>query len=167
MAAIEREAIMKEPSIEELTAEAMQLLPMGLEELYMILGAQLLVSAKPTRVAGIMTYFSAARKAREAKELYATLPLTPTPADWSAGLESIYNELIRDGVQYIEEVKEELRRGVCNEDIFALSDKMDSSGMQIVVMIVGAVLKMPPQFENVSAVLAAILYKIGLREFCR
>ena len=40
---------MKEPSIEELTAEAMQLLPMGLEELYMILGAQLLVSAKPTR----------------------------------------------------------------------------------------------------------------------
>ena len=32
---------MKEPSIEELTDEAMQLLPMGLEELYMILGAQL------------------------------------------------------------------------------------------------------------------------------
>ena len=157
---------MKEPSIEELTAEAMQLLPMGLEELYMILGAQLLVSAKPTRVAGIMTYLSAARKAREAKELYATLPLTPTPADWSAGLESIYNELIRDGIQYIEEVKQELHRGVCNEDIFSLSDKMDSSGMQIVVMIVGAVLKMPPQLENVCAVLAAILYKIGLREFC-
>jgi hypothetical protein len=35
------------------------------------------------------------------------------------------------------------------------------------VMVIGAVLKMPPQFENISAVLAAILYKIGLREFCR
>ena len=58
---------MKEPSIEELTDEAMQLLPMGLEELYMILGAQLLISAKPTRVAGIMTYLSAARRAKEAK----------------------------------------------------------------------------------------------------
>ena len=93
--------------------------------------------------------------------------MTPTPADWSAGLESIYNELIHDGVQYIEEVKQELRRGVCNEDIFALSEKIDTSGMQIVVMVIGAVLKMPPQFENISAVLAAILYKIGLREFCR
>ena len=158
---------MKEPSIEELTAEAMQLLPMGLEELYMILGSQLLVSAKPTRVAGIMTYLSAARKAKEAKELYATVPVTPTPADWSAGLESIYNQLIRDGIEFIEEVKPELRRGVCNEDIFALSDKVDNSSMQIVVMVIGAVLKMPPQFENISAVLAAILYKVGLREFCR
>jgi hypothetical protein len=145
----------------------MQLLPMGLEELYMILGAQLLVSAKPTRVAGIMTYLSAARKAKEAKELYATLPVTPTASDWSAGLDTIYNELIRDGIQFIDDVKQDLRRGVCNEDIFALSDKMDSSSMQIVVMVIGAVLKMPPQFENISAVLAAILYKVGLREFCR
>jgi len=158
---------MKEPTIEELTAEAMQLLPMGLEELYMILGAQLLVSARPTRVAGIMTYLSAAKKAKEARQLYATLPITPTPSDWSAGLESIYNELIHDGIQFIDDVKQELRRGVCNEDIFALSDKIDSSSMQIVVMVIGAVLKMPPQFENVSAVLAAILYKVGLREFCR
>jgi hypothetical protein len=158
---------MKEPTIEELTTEAMQLLPMGLEELYMILGAQLLVSAKPTRVAGIMTYLSAARKAKEAKELYATLPVTPTASDWSAGLDTIYNELIRDGIQFIDDVKQDLRRGVCNEDIFALSDKMDSSSMQIVVMVIGAVLKMPPQFENISAVLAAILYKLGLREFCR
>ena len=158
---------MKEPTIEELTAEAMQLLPMGLEELYMILGAQLLVSAKPTRVAGIMTYLSAARKAKEAKELYATLPVTPTASDWSAGLDTIYNELIRDGIQFIDDIKQDLRRGVCNEDIFALSDKMDSSSMQIVVMVIGAVLKMPPQFENISAVLAAILYKLGLREFCR
>jgi hypothetical protein len=158
---------MKEPTIEELTTEAMQLLPMGLEELYMILGAQLLVSAKPTRVAGIMTYLSAARKAKEAKELYATLPATPTPSDWSAGLDTIYNELIRDGIQFIDDIKQDLRRGVCNEDIFALSDKMDSSSMQIVVMVIGAVLKMPPQFENISAVLAAILYKVGVREFCR
>jgi hypothetical protein len=158
---------MKEPTIEELTTEAMQLLPMGLEELYMILGAQLLVSAKPTRVAGIMTYLSAARKAKEAKELYATLPVTPTASDWSAGLDTIYNELISDGIQFIDDVKQDLRRGVCNEDIFALSDKMDSSSMQIVVMVIGAVLKMPPQFENISAVLAAILYKLGLREFCR
>lgn len=133
----------------------------------MILGAQLLVSAKPTRVAGIMTYLSAARKAKEAKELYATLPITPTASDWSAGLDTIYNELIRDGIQFIDDVKQDLRRGVCNEDIFALSDKMDSSSMQIVVMVIGAVLKMPPQFENISAVLAAILYKVGLREFCR
>lgn len=158
---------MKEPTIEELTTEAMQLLSMGLEELYMILGAQLLVAAKPTRVAGIMTYLSAAKKARDAKELYATLPEKPTASDWSEGLETIYNEFIQDGLQFLDEVKEELRKGVCNEDIFTLAEKMDASTMQIVVMVVGAVLKMPAQLENISATVSAILCKSGLREFCR
>lgn len=158
---------MKQPTIEELTIEAMQLLSMGTEELYMILGSQLLVSAKPSRVAGIMNYLSAAKKAREAKELYTTLPESPAASDWSAGLELIYNDLIQDGVRFVEEVKDELRKGVCNEDIFALSEKIDTSVMQIIVMVIGAVLKMPVEFENVSATLAAILCKSGLREFCR
>ncbi|MEX0804161.1 MAG: hypothetical protein WD688_12730 [Candidatus Binatia bacterium] len=158
---------MKEPTIEELTTEAMQLLPMGIEDLYMILGSQLLVSARPTRVAGIMTYLSAARKAKEAKELYTDLPATPTASDWNHGLETIHNELIQDGARFLSEVKEDLRKGLCNEDIFTLSEKIDRSSMQIVVMVIGAVLKMPPQLENISATLAAILYKMGLREFCR
>lgn len=158
---------MKEPTIEELTSEAIQLLSMGTEELYMILGSQLLVSARPTRVAGIMTYLSAAKKAREAKEIYATLPEKPALSDWNEGLETIANELIRDGVQFIDDMKMELRKGVCNEDIFNLADKIDSTSMQIVVMVVGAVLKMPAQLENISATVAAILYKSGLREFCR
>jgi hypothetical protein len=34
-------------------------------------------------------------------------------------------------------------------------------------MIVGAILKMPPQFEAISATLAAILCKLGFREFCK
>ena len=39
---------MKELTIEELTTEAMQLLPLGVDELYMILGCQLLASEKPS-----------------------------------------------------------------------------------------------------------------------
>ncbi len=58
---------MKELTIEELTTEAMQLLPLGVDELYMILGCQLLASEKPKRVAGIISYLSAARKARQAQ----------------------------------------------------------------------------------------------------
>jgi len=150
---------MRELTVEELTAEALQLLPMGLQELYMLLGCQLLVTAKPTRVAGIMSYLSAARKAKVAKELYATLPLNPVASDWS--------ELVRDGMSFLEEVREELRKGTCNEDIFTIAEKIDASSMQIIVMIVGAILKMPPQFEAISATLAAILCKLGLREFCK
>jgi hypothetical protein len=56
---------------------------------------------------------------------------------------------------------------VCNEDIIALADDINGSSMQILVMIVGAILKMPAQFESISATLAAILCKSGLRDFCR
>jgi hypothetical protein len=158
---------MKELTIEELTAEALQLLPMGLQELYMLLGCQLMVTAKPTRVAGIMSYLSAARKAKVAKELYATLPLNPVASDWGEGLELIESELVQDGLSFLDAVREELRKGICNEDIFTIAEKVDASSMQIIIMIVGAILKMAPQFETVSATLAAILCKLGLREFCK
>jgi hypothetical protein len=158
---------MKPPTIEELATEAMQLLPMGIDELYMVLGCQLLAAAKPTRVAGMMSYLAAAQKAKEAKNLYATLPSSPSASDWGEGFEVICNELMRDGREFVEEVKVELRKGVCNEDIVSLADEINASSMQIIVMIIDAILKMPPQFEAISATLAAIVCKLGLRNFCR
>ena len=104
---------MKELTIEELTTEAMQLLPLGVDELYMILGCQLLASEKPKRVAGIISYLSAARKARQAKSLYATLPSKPDRSDWEEGIELICNELRGDGVRFLDEVKPELQNNPC------------------------------------------------------
>jgi hypothetical protein len=158
---------MKELTIEELTTEAMRLLPLGVDELYMVLGCQLLASDKPTRVAGIISYFSASEKAMQAKNLYATLPSKPEAADWEKGLELVCDELRRDGFRFVNEVKPDLQKGVCNEDIISLADDINGSSMQIIVMIIGAILKMPPQFESISATLAALLCKSGLREFCR
>jgi hypothetical protein len=158
---------MKELTIEELTTEAMRLLPLGVDELYMILGCQLLASEKPTRVAGIISYLSAAKKAMQAKNLYETLPSKPEASDWEAGLEQVCNELRQDGVRFIDAVKPDLQKGVCNEDIISLADDINASSMQILVMVVGAILKMPAQFEAISATLAALLCKSGLRVFCK
>jgi hypothetical protein len=158
---------MKELTIEELTTEAMQLLPLGVDELYMILGSQLLAAEKPKRVAGIISYLSAARKTRQARNLYETLPAKPDSSDWEEGIEIICNELRQDGVRFLDNIKPDLQKGVCNEDIIALADDVNGSSMQILVMIIGAMLKMPPQFESISATLAAILCKLGLRDFCR
>ena len=108
---------MKELTIEELTTEAMQLFPLAVDELYMILGCQLLASDKPKRVAGIISYLSAARKSRQARNLYATLPSKPDRSDWEEGVELICNELRQDGVRFLDKVKPELQKGVCNEDI--------------------------------------------------
>jgi hypothetical protein len=158
---------MKELTIEELTTEAMQLLPLGVDDLYMVLGCQLLASEKPKRVAGIISYLSAARKAAQARNLYSTLPAKPDTSDWEEGLDLICNELKQDGVRFLDEIRPELQKGVCNEDIISLADEINGSSMQILVMIVGAILKMPAQFESISATLAAILCKSGLRDFCR
>ena len=158
---------MKELTIEELTTEAMQILTLEVDELYMVLGCQLLASEKPKRVAGLISYLSAARKARQARNLYATLPAKPDTSDWEEGIDLICNELKQDGVRFLDEIRPELQKGVCNEDILSLADDINGSSMQILVMIVGAILKMPPQVESISATLAAILCKSGLRDFCR
>jgi hypothetical protein len=157
---------MKELTIEELSVEAMQLLPMSMDELFMVLGSQLLGTVKPTRVAGIMSYLLAAIKAEEAKNLYAILPAAPADPKWGEGFELIWKELIRDGKTFVQDVREELRRGVCNEDIRNLAKEINPSSMQVIVMVVGAVLKLPPQFDAVSATVAAILCKSGLDQVC-
>ena len=154
-------------TIEELTTEAMRLLPLGVDELYMVLGCQLLASEKPTRVAGIISYLSASKKAVQARNLYATLPAKPERSDWETGLDLVCNELRQDGIRFLDKVKPHLQKGVCNQDILSLADDINGSSMQIIVMIVGAILKMPSQFESISSTLAALLCKSGLREFCK
>ena len=157
---------MKELTIEELAGEAMQLLPMSTDELFMVLGAQLLGTVNPTRVAGIMSYLLSAIKAQEATNLYATLPVPPDQPKWGEGFEMIWNELIRDGKTFVQDVREELRKGVCNEDIRNLAKEINPSSMQVIVMVVGAILKLPPQFDAISATIAAILCKSGLDNIC-
>jgi hypothetical protein len=157
---------MKELTIEELAADAMQLLPMSVDELFMVLGSQLLGTVRPTRVAGIMSYLLAAIKTEEAKNLYAGLPVAPAEPKWGEGFELIWGELIRDGKTFVQDVREELRKGVCNEDVRNLAKEINASSMQVIVMVVGAILKLPPQFDAITATVAAILCKSGLDQVC-
>jgi hypothetical protein len=145
----------------------MKLLRMETDELYATLGGQLLARNLPTRVAGIVSYLSAVRSASEAKEFYEALPSGPSLTEWGSGLGVIYEELKRAGVRLLSEVKGDLRKAICNEDILRLSDQVNRSTMQILVMVVGATLRMPREFEPISVTVAAILLKVGLRNFCR
>ena len=158
---------MKELTIEELTEEAMQLLRISLDELYVVLGCQLLASVRPARVAGIMRYFSDLHDPGDTRDTEGKPPLPLDTPIGSGGLETIYEELKQDGTRFLDEVREDLRRGLCTDDILTLADEIDSSSMQIIVLIVGAILKLPPQIESISATVAAILCKSGLRSFCR
>ena len=157
---------MKELNIEDLTNEAMKLLRMEIDELYATLGGQLLARNLPSRVAGIVSYLSAVRSASEAKSFYEALPSVPV-ADWGGGMGVIYEELKQDGMRFLSDAKEELRKGLCNEDILRLSDQASHSTMQILIMVVGAIFRMPREFEPISVTVAVILFKLGLRNFCR
>jgi len=121
----------------------------------------------PTRVAGIVSYLSAVRSASEAKSFYEALPSGPALTEWGSGVGVIYEELKQSGMRLLSEVKEDLRKAICNEDILRLSDQVNRSTVQILVMVVGATLRMPREFEPISVTVAAILLKMGLRNFCR
>lgn len=157
---------MKELSIEDLTDDAMKLLRLEIDELYATLGGQLLARNPPSRAAGIVSYLSAVRSASEAKSFYEALPLTPALAEWGGGMGVIYEELKRDGMRFLADVREDLKKAICNEDILRLSDQVNRSTMQIVIMIVDAIFRMPREFEPISVTVAVILFKQGLRNFC-
>jgi hypothetical protein len=157
---------MKELSIDVLTDEAMKLLRMDVEDLYATLGGQLLAKELPSRVAGIVSYLSAVRSASEAKSFYEALLPDPNLTDWGGGLGVIYEQMKRDGMGFLQEVRGELRKVLCNEDILRLSDQVNRSTMQIIVIVVRATLGLPRDFDAIAVTVAAILLKMGLRDFC-
>ena len=156
-----------EPDIEVLTREALNLLSLEKDELYTVLGCQLLASAPPTRTAAIMTHVRELRRASSALRQAGTPPSEPAIHDWMKGVEEICSDLRGDGGRFVETMREEFKKGLCNKDILDLTDDVDESKMQILIMIISAILKIPAQFDSISATLAALFCKSLLREICR
>ena len=94
---------------------AMKLFSVETDDLYAVLGAQLLGHADPTRAAGIIAFFSAVRQADRAINFIEVLrPGLTKGSEW---LELIHEELKRDGIRYLTEMSGELRRSLCKEDV--------------------------------------------------
>jgi hypothetical protein len=157
--------------VEQLAAEALvsettKLLRMRIDELYAVLGAQLLVFTKPTSAAGIVSYLSAIRNSSEATLMLEGLSAGPSLPEWATGLEYIHEMLETQGKRYLTEKREGLRKALCNQEILALSDDVNCSTIQILITIIGATLRFPRELDSISATTLAIILKSGLRNFC-
>jgi len=156
----------KEVGIEKLTDEAVELLRIELDELYVTLGSQLLARDLPSRTAEIVSDLFGFRNLPQQKNRY-TVPLSDSPPHrWRKRLGEIYDELRQDGRGYLADITEDLRKALCNEDILSLSDHVNRSTLQIIVVIVSGTLRMPVELDPISVTVSAILVKIGLRNFC-
>jgi hypothetical protein len=156
----------KELSIDELTAQAMQLLNISLDELYAVLGFQLIGYSRPARVAGIISYHATLQKIVDGQSLYNSLGVAPPLADLSKGLEAIYEELKQEGFGFVDGIREELCKVLCTPEILDLADRATTSSIQIMVLMVAGALRMPPQMESLAATVGAIISKTGLKNFC-
>jgi hypothetical protein len=135
---------LSEPAIEDLTREALKLLSFELDDLYVVLGCQMLAAAPPTRVAHMLVWLIDLRKAE-------------SPADeWIIRGEKIRNDLQCDGARFVDSIKEHLRKSLCTQDILDLTGDIDESKMQILIILVSAIL-----IENPAAI-----GKSMLREVC-
>jgi len=153
-------------SIDNLTDQAIKLIGMELDELYVTLGSQLLAKDSPSRTAGVVSDLFAFRSLSEQKSRY-TVPLSDSPPNgWRKRLGEIYDELRQDGKGYLADISQDLRKALCNEDILSLSDHVNRSTLQIIVVIVSGTLRMPVELDPISVTVSAILVKIGLRNFC-
>jgi hypothetical protein len=70
------------------------------------------------------------------------------------------------GKRYLTEKREGLRKALCNQEILALSDEINSSTIQILMTIIGATLRFPRELDSISATTLAIILKLGLENFC-
>ena len=156
-----------EIDIELLADEGMRLLRLEVDELCASLGLQLLAHRSPSRTAGIVSYLSAIRSASAAKFFHEGLPVPSAPGEWGSGLSVIYEELKRDGMEFLDEAGEDLRKALGNDDVLRLADQVNRSTIQVVMMIVAACLRLPRASEPIAATVSAILFKEGLRNFCR
>ncbi len=150
-----------------LADEVIKLLRMSLDNLYTTLGGQLLGTAPPSTVAGIVSYLAAARSATEAKVLHDTLPPFVSVRDWGEGLGIICDELKRDGMRYLAERTQELRQALNNEDILHLAEEVSPSHIQVILMVVAAVLRLPRALDTISVTITAVLLKQGLRNLIK
>jgi hypothetical protein len=153
--------------IQHLTNDASKLFTLSLDDLYATLGCQLLAYELPSKAAAIVSYLAAVRSASEARVLFEGLRPAAAMIDWGKGLSVICEELKQDGTRYIAESAEELRKALGNEDILQLADDPSQPQLQILLMLVASVLKLPREMETVAATVTVILVKTGLRNFCR
>jgi hypothetical protein len=152
--------------VQVLTEETVKLLRMNIADLYATLGGQLLGAEAPSKVAGIISYLAAARSAADAKALHDALPVVGLH-DWGGGLTVICEELRQEGIRYLSETSEELREALDNDELLRLSDETTRSHIQVILMIVAAVLRLPRVLDAIAVTVTAILLKQGLRDFCR
>lgn len=158
------EAVVVEDKSQALVDGAMKLFSVETDDLYAILGMQLLGRAAPTRAAGIVAFLSAVRQAEKAINFIDILrPGLTERAEW---LEVIHEELRRDGIRYLTEVSADLRSALCNDDIQRLSQQINHSSLRVIIMVVEAALRISPEFESICATVAVLLLKLGLRNFC-
>jgi hypothetical protein len=122
---------------------------------------------RPTRIAGIFSFLCAAESASKSGNLFG-YPLSVTSSsEWSEGVRAICDELRREGTSFLQEISQELRAALNdNEEILLMSEHTNPSSIHVILMVVGAILKLPRQLEPISATVTAILLKQGLRNFC-
>jgi hypothetical protein len=153
--------------VQGLTEETIKLLRMSLDALYATLGGQLLGTAVPSKVAGIVSYLAALRAGSEAKAMHGDLPAIFSLEDLSRGFATIGEELRREGMRYVSGMEDELRKTLNNEDLFQLSEETSPSHVQVILMVVAAVLRLPRYLDAISVTVTAILLKQGLQNFCQ
>jgi hypothetical protein len=158
----------KQILLPELANEVMKLLQMRMDELLGTLGGQLLGCGRPSRTAGMFSFLSAAESASKARNLFGYPLAVSSSSEWSEGVQAICDELRREGTSFFEGISYDLRAALNdNEEILQMSEHINRSGIHVILMVIGAILKLPRELESVSATVTAILLKQGLRNFCR
>lgn len=158
---------MRESSPRALAEDVEKLLRFEVQDLYATLGAQLLVTRVPSRAAGILSYIAAVRGAAEARAFHETLAVSPGLKEWATGLGVIYDVLRQEGSEYFATITPDLRKFLCGrEDVLRWADHADLASIEMFIMLVSGVLRVPRELDSICTTVVAILLRIGVRNFC-
>jgi len=157
----------KDLTIDELAAQAMQLLTFSLVELYAVLGLQLVCYSQPARLAALINCHTTVRRTLDGELCYSSMGIAHPISDLSRGLDAVYEELEQEGMRFVAALREELCKLLCTPETLELADRTTASSMQVLVLLIAGALRMSPQTESLAATIAAIVCKSGLKDFCQ
>lgn len=168
-----KKSIKYEKVPEELIEEGKKLMELSDEEIYLLLGTQILGQEAPTKVAGITTYISAIGQLDRATKFVETLPSEKLLPESVAGIATLMRDLTRKGRDYFVQTEEVLKRAICTKEgelkkeILDSLDKGIESLLKVLTPIIGVTMGLTGLLYPIAVTIGVIVIKMGLKNFCK
>ena len=157
---------------ENLLDEAEKLSKLSENELYTILGNQLLWQIPPSEMTDIVTHMPIIERLAETAETSGVIPSEQLLPEFDI-IKDFYYRSNKIGKQYIKQIETSLKGALCTKEEKVKGEILEvlNGGVKVVVAAVAPaifrIIVLPPAFYSIVIIVTIIILKRGFEAFCK